>query len=182
MNSSKRSGKQWIIVQLSIAGEREDRVGVIIKSVRRILRVHDIDVFVPAISQDVRDDSETLFYMDGYIFVEYRDGVRYLKLHDTTFFSNVLCTPGTSKSSPRYHLLSDDDLEPLRSGLDSIKYSTLKVGDRVKVIKGHHKDVPGRITSVHEDNEHAQISVDLTSKKLLMSFPMTYLKKVEDDE
>jgi transcription antitermination factor NusG len=163
-----------VIVQLTSAGEREKRIPLITRSVHQILK-RKIDVFVPAISQTVRDDSQTMFFMDGYVFVKYEDNISYLKLQDTMYFSSVLCTGGTK--CPKYSLLEDFQLQPLRKGMDDLKQVNFKIGDKIKVIEGNYKNLVGRVSLVFEDKKSVQIAVDLASKKLLMDFPTTYLMK-----
>jgi transcription antitermination factor NusG len=168
---------KWVIVQLTPTGEREKRIPLIVKSVHQILK-KKLDVFVPAISQTVRDDSQTMFFMDGYIFIKYEENVPYLRLQDTMYFNSVLCTGGGR--NPQYSLLQDFQLEPLRKGMNDLKQVSFKVGQKIKVIEGNYKNLIGRVSLVFEDKKHVQIAIDLASKKLLMEFPTTYLTKVHE--
>jgi len=167
---------KWVIVQLTPAGEREKKIPLIVKSVHQILR-RKLDVFVPAISQTVRDDSQTMFFMDGYVFIKYEENVSYLRLQETMYFSSVLCTGGVK--NPRYSLLEDFQLQPLRKGMNDLKQVNFKIGDKIKVIEGNYKNLIGRITFIFEDKKSVQITADLASKPLLMDFPTTYLIKYE---
>lgn len=144
---------------------------------RKILRSADIRVFVPAVSQKVRDESQTFFFMDGYIFVEYRPGVPYLSLRDTAFFRDVLCNSTRSPNrEPSYSLLTDADLEPMRSGMQEMKCGSFKVGDSVRVVVGSYKNLRGEISVIY-DEQSVQVSVShLSSKRVLIDFPITYLK------
>jgi hypothetical protein len=185
MDSSGKLGgpRQWVIVQLTPTGEREERISVLSNSVNRILK-HKLEVFIPAISQTAREDSHTIAFMEGYIFVEYREDVPYLRLNETTFFSTVLCNSQRGGDrSPRYSLLDDTQLNPLREGMDNLKYGDFCIGDAVKVIKGSYKNLRGRVTSIMEDGDRGQIvqiTRDLLSKPLLLAFPITYLEKIDE--
>lgn len=128
--------------------------------------------------QTARDDSQTMFFMDGYIFIKYEDGTPYLRLQDTMYFSSVLCTGGSR--NPQYSLLQDFQLDPLRRGMNDLKQVSFKVGDKIKVIEGNYKNLVGRVSLIFEDHKNVQIAVDLSSKKLLMDFPTTYLIKVDE--
>lgn len=176
----ERTGsKKWVIVQLTPAGEREFRIPVLKKAVCRILK-RELEVFVPAISQSVREDSQTIAFMEGYIFIEYVPGVSYLKLQDTTFFSVILCNSQRGGGEPHYSLLDDSQLDPLRQGMDSMKYGDFQIGDRVRVVKGSYKNLIGRVTLIMKDGQNVQISADLLSKNLLMAFPTTYLEATDE--
>ena len=167
--------RKWVVVQLSHAGEREKNISALEKSVKRI--VGQLEVFVPAASQStkdgVRDDSNTMFYMDGYVFVEYRSGVNYGKLSDTTYFSSVLAV------GREYHLLNDSDINPLKKGVQKMKIGSFSEGDEVKVVKGTFKDLPGKVTIVYDGNEVVQVETGFLSKRMLIDFPSSYLKKSE---
>lgn len=185
MTSSDVSGQsvdglRWVIVELSSNGEREGDVDAIRSSVKKILGVGDIRVFIPAVSQQVRDDSQTLFFMDGYVFIEYRPGVSYLSLRDTAFFRDVLCNSTRAPGGvPSYSLLNDSDLDPMRSGLQEMKRGSFSIGDRVRVVTGSYKNLRGEVSLVYDD-QTVQLSVNhLDSKRLLIDFPSTYL--VADD-
>jgi hypothetical protein len=115
-----------------------------------------------------------MFYMEGYAFVRYDEGVPYLRLQETTYFRSVLCQPGP-RHKPRFSLLEDRALDPMRDGLRSIKFSEFSVDDDVKIVKGNYKNLPARVSMIYEDGETVQVYVDLRSKKILMDFPSTYL-------
>lgn len=167
---------RWVIVELSHNGEREGGIDAIKASIRKILRIKDLRIFIPAVSQQVRDDSQTLFFMDGYIFVEYRPGVRYVALKDVTFFREVLCNSIHSEgSTPSYSLLNDSDLDPMRDGLQEMKRGSFSIGDEVRVITGSYKNLRGIVSIVYNE-QTVQLSVShLDSKLLLIDFPSTYL-------
>jgi len=168
---------RWVIVELSLNGEREGDVNVIRSVARKILRSRDIRVFVPAVSQKVRDESQTLFFMDGYIFIEYRPGIPYLSLRDTVFFRDVLCNSTRSPNKePSYSLLTDADLEIMRSGMQEMKRRSFRVGDSIRVMVGSYKNLRGEISVVY-DEQSVQVSVShLSSKRVLIDFPTTYLE------
>lgn len=172
--------KKWVIIELSVVGEKEKDLSVIKKSVKRILG--DLDVFIPAVSENVRGERHTMFYMDGYIFVEYKSVVNYSKVNDTTYFRTVIYNPpvhGVKGSRKTFHTMDDLHLEPIRKGSEQMKLGNLKPGDVVKVIKGTYKNLEGKITEVYESNETAQIFVDLRSRKSFIDFPISHLEKVQ---
>ncbi|HED05456.1 MAG TPA: hypothetical protein ENI61_02085 [Ignavibacteria bacterium] len=167
---------KWVVVELSPNGEHDIDVETIKSIVRRILKVKDIRIFIPAMSKKVRDDSQTLFFMDGYIFIEYRDNVSYLLLRDTPFFNDVLCNTARSRNSiPSFSLLKDSDLDPMRDGIDEMQRHSFKIGDTVRVTIGSYKNLRGEISIVYNDHT-VQLSVNhLDSKRILIDFPTTYI-------
>jgi transcription antitermination factor NusG len=178
---------QWVTVQLSPIGERERDLSLIVKSVHHILRT-PVEVFIPAISQTVRDESETMFFMDGYIFVEFKPDIQYLKLQDTNYFTTVLCQTilVNGKRQQKYSLVQDKALDSMRSGMQSLKIAKYSVGNLVKIIKGGYKNLLGQVSIVYEGGQSVQVSVTasghhLRSKRVLIDFPVTYLVKVHGE-
>jgi transcription antitermination factor NusG len=170
--------RKWVVVGLSSAGERETNIKAISFAVRRILG-RDLEVFVPAVSKQARDDSHTLFYMDGYIFVEHMDGVPYTKLQDTAYFSLVLCSKRAGRVE--YSLVEDDVLDPLREGVKDLGVCKFLVNDRVRVIKGDFRNLHGNVRTVYDGGEVVQVDFSQRSKLLLIDFPVIYLQKVSDE-
>lgn len=169
---------KWVIVQLTTAGEREKNLALLVRSAQRIIGKPQ-EVFVPAISQKVRDESHTMFYMDGYVFVRFAEGVPYLRLQETTYFNQVLTKPGPERGRRIFCLLDDCDLAPMRRGMQDMKVGEYGEGQKVKIIKGNYKNLQAVVSYAHDDGEHVQVYVDLASKKILMDFPISYLVKVD---
>lgn len=175
-DSEGSNNKKWVIVQLTPAGEKEKDLNVFSRSIQRYLK-KPLEVFIPAVSQKVRQESRTTFYMDGYIFVIFEPNVNYLKLQDTPLFSSVLRAP--AKKQIIYHLLDDSQLNGMRAGMNAMRVHKLNIGDQVQVMHGVYKKLSGIISYVSDDGEHAQVYINLRSKKLLIDFPSSYLKKIE---
>lgn len=175
MPSSKDSSpsKKWIVVQLSQNGEREKNLKTLEKSVHRILR-STVEVFIPATSQKARNDVSTVFYMDGYIFVEFKSGVIYSKLNNSSNFEMVL-----QNSKTGYYLLDNAEIAPLQKGVRDMVVNTFEVGDTVKVLKGSFKNLTGIVSLIHDGGEQVQINLHLSSKPVLIDYPTSYLSKIE---
>lgn len=163
---------QWVVVQLSSNGEHEKSLDHIVRAVHRILKV-PLNVFIPAISEKVREDMQTMFYMDGYIFVEFRPGINYNKLNATNYFELVL-----KSNRENYALLSDDKIRPLKSGTDALKIGSFAKGDKVKVLKGTFKNLTGIISAVYDNGDKVQLNLQLSSKPVLMDYPSSYVVKI----
>jgi transcription antitermination factor NusG len=166
------------VVQLTSLGEREKNIDTIARAVRRILG--DVEVFVPAFIQKVREESHTMVYMDGYVFVRFAEGVNYLKLQETTYFKCVLCTPGAG-GKRTYHLLDNFVLDKMRDGVKSLKTQTADydISQDVRITKGTLKGLRGKVISVYEDGKKILVHVPLDSKPVLIEFPPTHLEKAE---
>lgn len=166
--------KKWVVVQLSPTGEKEKDLSILERSVRRYLG--KLEVFVPATKQitkdGVRDDSSTMFYMDGYIFVEFVEGINYGKLTDTTYFLSVLTT------NRKYHLLDDSVLSPMRAGVQQLKIRSFQKGDFVKVIHGSFKNLVGSVVMIDDVGEKVTVSSNTSSKPVLMEYHASYLQKI----
>jgi transcription antitermination factor NusG len=170
---------QWVIVQLSPTGEKETDMDILKRAAKRILRQEDIDMFIPAISQEFRDESQTLFFMEGYVFFRYMPGIPFLRLRDTAFFSDVLTTtPGSHGGEPEYALLEDSKLNHMRKGMDDLRVGEYVCGDTVRIIEGSYKNLKGTISVVYDKKQVVQVSVVLRSKQMLMDFPVTYLERI----
>ena len=168
---------KWAIVQLTSLGEREKNLALLTRSVQRILG-KTLEVFVPAVSQKVRDESQTMFYMDGYVFVKFEEGVNYQKLADTTYFSCVLTHISSVGGERRkaYSTLEDKEIAPMRVGMQNLKLGVFSEGQKVRIMKGSFKNLQAVVSYVHDGTETVQVYVNLRSKKILMDFPSSYLK------
>lgn len=166
---------KWVIVQLTQTGEKESDLDSIKRSVHRILGRKDLEVFIPAVSEDVRGESHTTFYMDGYIFVKFAEGVHFHKLQETNYFSSVLCS--VSQKKREYSFLYDKDLLPMKEGISNLQKNGLRVGQNVKVNKGEYKNLIGEVSFIYENGQDVQVYIGLRSKKILMDFPSSYLDK-----
>jgi transcription antitermination factor NusG len=172
---------KWVIVQLTPLGEREKNINLIVRSAHRILG-KQLEVFIPAVSQKVRDESQTMFYMDGYVFVSHVEGIPYLKLSDTMYFSSVLIQTTTINGVRKrtFSLLSDNDIAPMKAGMQTLKLGSFKEGQSVKIVKGNFKNLQAKVSYIHEGGESAQVHVKLRSKPILIDFPVSYLKAIEE--
>lgn len=174
ITSCPDSKVEWVIVSLSSNGERESNLEMIRKSVVRILKNQNLEVYVPAVSQTVRGESEIMFYMQGYIFIKHMDGVPYYRLRETQYFTDVLCTYLNRKI--RYKLLDNNSFLKIKNGVDNLRISSFVVGDEVFITKGDFKNLPGIVSCVY-DEEQVQVAISLRSKKLLIDSPSTYIQK-----
>jgi len=177
---------KWVIVELTFTGEREKNLSILKNSVQKILNTKS-DVFIPAVSQKVRNESHTVFYLDGYIFVKYEEGINYLKLQDTTYFKYVLHKivkdeRENEKARKRVMLtlLDDRELNPMRSGMEKLKTAKFMEDDDVKIIQGEYRGLQAKVVYLNENGETVQVKVDLKSKKLLFDFPSSYLIKINN--
>lgn len=174
MSSSTDSKNKWVVVSLSTVGERETNVKVIKNAVCSVLK-KDLPVFIPAVSKKARNESHTLFYMDGYVFVKYEAGVPYMNLQDTTYFNHVLNSGG------RYSLVCDDVLDPLKDKVKDLGICKFKIGDKVCVVKGEFKNLQGEIRTIYDGDETVQIDASQRSKPMLIDFPVIYIRKMSND-
>lgn len=171
--------KKWVIVQLSPMGEREKNLEMLKRAANKLLG-RPVDVFVPAISQKVREESQTLFYMDGYVFVEFFDGIAYNRLQDTQYFNCVLTQSSSSGDRRKiYSLLDDRELAPMRKGMQELKIVPFEDRQKVRIIQGNYKNLIAEVSFVHEGGETVQVYVNMRSKKVLMDFPASYLQKTD---
>lgn len=179
LNSVPVKFKKWVCIELTLAGEKEKRLHLLVKSVNQILRTTLLEVFIPAITQKVRDESSVLAYMEGYIFAEYKEILNYMRLQETNYFKLVLMRPSYEGRRKKmvYSLLTDMDMVSLRKGVDSLNSGNFKPGDIARVIKGNFKGLNAEVIEVI-DESIIQVYVDLKSKKTILDFPPTYLVKV----
>lgn len=169
---------KWAIVELTSAGEKEKKLSLLIKSIRHLLK-NKVDVFIPSISQKVRDESHIMPYLEGYVFVKHREGMNYSRVQDTMYFKSVLSksTDGTRKRV--LCLLEDKDLDQTRDGMKKAGNGFFKENESVKIIRGNYKNLIGQIIQSYEDGQHVQVYVKLASKQILLDFPVSYLVKHE---
>lgn len=174
----------WVIVALSQFGEKEKNLEAIKKSSLRLLR-RALEVFIPAKTIKVREEEQVNFYLDGYIFIKYEDGVDYTRLNDTPLFSNVLVKRLRNAKGERYFvycLVKDKELEPLRARMEAAPEPEFKIGDSILIRQGTYKNLQGVISSIYDDGKNCQIKVDLRSKCLLVDFPISYVTKTVKED
>jgi transcription antitermination factor NusG len=175
---------KWVVIELTFAGEREKDLNALKASAQKLLNCKS-EVFIPAIFQKVRNESHTIFYLDGYMFIKYEEGVNYLKLQETTYFKSILHKVvrdeyDKSKKRIMLTLLDDSDLNSMRSGMKKLQIASFQENDDVKIIQGEYKGLQAKVIYLHENGETVQVKVDLRSKKILFDFPSSYLMKMEN--
>jgi transcription antitermination factor NusG len=167
---------KWVVVQLSPLGEREKNPQLLTRVIQRTLG--SVDVFIPAVSEQAREESHTSFYMEGYIFIKYSDNVNFMRLQEIPYFKSVICDPvARRKGLIPYSLLDDSALRPMRTGMEAMKVRMIKANDRVRVNKGQYKNLTGTVIQVRPDGEAILVNVGLVSKPMLIEFPSSYLDK-----
>jgi transcription antitermination factor NusG len=153
-------------------GERENKPEAISRAVQHILG--QLDVFIPAVSEKRQAEEHTVYFMEGYVFVEYRPNIQYLKLLEIPFFKSVMCHRGErSGGEPSYSLLDDKVLDPIRTGMQEMKCRALKVHDHVRVNRGTYKNMHGVVDMIGPDG--VLVNAKLTSKPLKIEFPASWL-------
>lgn len=180
-NGEFNGGSKWVIVELSHAGEKEKDLNSIRRSARKILKSKDIDIFIPAITQVVREESHILAYMEGYIFILYDESISYLRLQETVYFKSVLTRPvvyNRYRNRQILSLLSDRELNPMRDGVERLNVRDFSPGEQIKIIKGNYRNLKAEVIQVYEDKKLVQVYVSLKSKQILLDFPSSYLERI----
>lgn len=160
---------------MSSAGEKEADLKAIARAARRILAAPDLEVFVPAVLQDARQDSHTTVYMEGYAFVQFVPGVQYSKLRETTYFRDVL--RDRSSGGPMYALLPDVQIRKMRAGMEKMNVVAFAVGDQVRILRGEFKNMRGTVSDVDPEKQTVTLSPNLKSKPMLVEYPFSFVKK-----
>lgn len=161
-------------MELTHAGEQEKDSDVLTRAIHRILK-SPLLVFVPSLSTDVREDSQILVYMDGYIFIEFREGIQYMRLRDTSYFNEVLCS--SRGNSPVYSLVDDLKLSVIKKDMESIRVVEYAVDDPVRVKSGTNRGLRGIVIGV--DDDIISVKHLTRSKPVLADYPTTYLEKIK---
>ncbi len=167
------SGRRWVVVGLTHAGEQEKDSKILARSVQRILG-RPLAVFVPSLSTDVRDDSQVLVYMDGYVFIEFFEGVQYIRLRETSYFNEVLCSSSRSHA-PVYSLIDDSEVTGIKENMESIRDVDFEEGMPVRVKSGTNRGLPGVVVMVEGDVITVQHQT--RSKPVIAEYKSTYLEK-----
>lgn len=169
INSSK-----WVAVQLSALGEREKNPVNIENLIHRCLG-KTVETFIPSVSLKRQDESQTLCYMEGYIFVGYHDGIDYLRLLNIPLFKDVLHTIRSGVVT--YNLIENAVLNPVRDGIENMQHAEFKIDTPVRISKGTFKNLLGTVSQVYDANT-VQVFVNLKSKQMLIDFPASYLENL----
>lgn len=169
---------EWVVVQLSSSGEKEKDIDLIYKSIYIALG-YKVDIFIPAVVQKAHEDSQTLRYMEGYVFIKYSPSIHYGKLNDRGFFSKVLCSFDSKKNKRSYHLLNNDVIDVMKKAVQDLKIREYVENDKVRVINGTYKNMTGVIGGVDYDKSIASVIFNFRSKKSIIEFPFSYLEKID---
>ncbi len=172
--------RKWVCVELSLTGEKEKNLDLVVRSARRILKNSKVEVFIPAISQQVRDESSVLSFMEGYIFIEHSSNLIYTRLQETTYFKSILMRQvfDGRRRIKELSLLRDKDLSVMRDGVETLNKGDFRSGEAIKIIKGNYKNLEAEIVQIYEDGKTIQVYVGLRSKKILLDFPASYMVRV----
>ncbi len=168
------SPKRWVVVELTHSGEQEKDSAALTRAIQRILG-RPLSVFVPSLSTDVRSDSQILVYMDGYIFIEFQEGVQYMRLRDTSYFNEVMCV--SRGSSPVYSLVNDAEINGIKENMESIRNVEFGLDDHVVVKSGTNRGMRGVVMDVQ--GYEVTVKHPTRSKPCLLSYKSTYLTKVD---
>jgi len=163
------------VVELTHAGEQEKNSQTLTKAVQRLLG-RPLAVFVPSLSTDVREDSQILVYMDGYVFVEFYEDIQYTRLRDTSYFNEVLCSSPAKGGPPVYSLIEDDRLNVIKKDMESIRVAEFAAGDPVKVKSGTNRGLPGIVLGVEDDVVTVQHLA--RSKPVIADYRTTFLENL----
>lgn len=165
--------KLWVTVELSYLGEKqlpEDLYTVLRKYIE-----DDLDVFIPAVSYQRKDNSMVICLMEGYAFIEGgRPAGYYLELESSPYIKRVLTR---DESSGRYlEYVQDKDIEVLRHNLEVQTIRTFETGDEVEVVEGSFKNLEGTILEVQDEKALVKIH-DLVSIKTIVELPLQFLMR-----
>ena len=164
----------WVAVQLSSLGEREKNPTNIENLIHRCLG-KTVEVFIPSVALKRQEESQTLCYMEGYIFVGHHDGIDYLRLLNIPLFKDVLHT--IRGGVVVYNLIDNAVLNPVRDGMENMQHAEFKIDTPVKIIKGTFKNLLGKISQVY-DASTVQIFINLKSKQMFIDFPASYVENL----
>jgi len=133
------------------------------------------EVFIPAVTSSIRDTHRTIYYIDGYMFIEYKHDINYNKILEYEVVEHILTDLGTRN----YSFISDKEIQKMKEEMD-IKIKNINrilAGDEVVVVSGTYKNIQGIVTKI--DGDTAYVEISLRSGDRIIDFPLNYLTKYD---
>ena len=170
--------KYWVTFQLSEKGEHllEEEPKIIENIIRKHLRS---PYFIPMYYNKSKTYENKIFLFRGYVFVEFceKEIPFYTTLSSTQYFVGPLLVNG------RIHLTPNKEIKKLQTKLNKIVSPVIKVGDKVLVLDGKHKNLQAIVTDYYPESERADLIVALKCMNIIVpKIPISCLKNITQEE
>lgn len=182
-SGDRRDNLSWAVLELTRAGENRAEDGTLNDALREALDTSpDHPIFVPSTAYMKDGLRVAVHLMEGYAFVA--TGIPEATLfgleRDCPYVKKVLASPGP-QGMPVLSVISDDDVEEMRSRLRDTIAKDIDIGMQVKINQGTYARLTGDVLDVEGDDAHVHIK--LRSFEVIRSIPKMFLEPVgEDDE
>jgi 5'-3' exonuclease/transcription antitermination factor NusG len=168
---------EWVVLELSSRGEREDPDQVR-SAISHALR--DAETFVPAAITQAGDDRVIHYLMDGYAFVKLdRQPTDYFKLEGTKYVQSVLVKPGVGSRHRRISTVTDTAILRMQDQIRQLVDQGIGVGDSVKITSGPYRNMRATVVEEIQEEGKVQVYIKLRSKQSLVTLPRSFLVVAE---
>lgn len=175
--SDSDSSKQWVILELSHLGEKENPKDLV-TLLQGDIGDKEVDIFVPSTSFHRRDNWVTICLMEGYIFI--RGGLSagfYFNLEDSAYIQRVL-----TRDEPHGRFLvyvPDSEVEDLKERLRTQTLRDFGEGDKIEIIEGAYESLEGTVLDFNPNTDRALVEIhELVSIETIVELPLQFLRKI----
>jgi len=145
--------RNWVCVVLSSAGEQIEFYEVLKREITELLGRPLLEIFYPA-SWDGVDFSEKTSLFDGYVFVEFREGVPYERLVGSDYILDVL-----TGQDGEFSLIDDGSVDQFKHQLRDETSFEVHPGQHVNISTGEFKSCKMSVVEVRPTGVTGEISI-----------------------
>lgn len=175
----QRDARNWVVLELTHAGQQKVEEGVLAGLLRTALRVDsEYPIFIPVITYVDAGSRVSMYWAEGYVFVA--SGLpesSYLNLERTKLYVKSVLT--TRQNGMRVlSVVSDAKVREIRTQLASKIASDVVAGMQVCVNDGMFNNLEGEVLCVEGEDAHVRIT--MRSLDLIAKIPRIFLTPPKD--
>lgn len=164
-----RDSRNWVVIELTRAGEEKVEDGSIASLIRGVLKVDaSYPVFVPSITYESGGRRTTIHLMEGYAFVAAGlPEVTYFKLEGRSAYIRKVLTTKSPSGMRVLSVIPDESVQEMRRQLSQQVSTDLVDGMHVVVTDGVYTNLDGEIVGFHGTDAHVRFvlrSLDLIAR------------------
>ena len=177
MTDSNTDKNQWVILELTNMGEKEDPEDLV-SLLRNDMGDKDVEVFIPSTSFYRRDNCVTICLMEGYIFLESGESAAfYFDLESSPYIQRVL-----TRDEPHGRFIvyvPEQEIKDLKSRLRKQAFRDFGEGDKVEIIEGAYENLEGTVIDFNPETDQALVDIkELVSIDTIVELPLQFLRKI----
>lgn len=176
-----RDKTTWVTLELTSLGEIKVEEGILTKILCKEMGVSQTHpIFIPTAQYDQNGRKISLHLMEGYVFIA--TGLEeqiYFDLEKTPYVEQVFSSMSPTSGLKTLQVISNQYIEEMRNSIRGMSCQSLKVGNRVLIVKGAYRLLEGSIVGF--EGENAYVSVVLRSLSVIVTLPKVFLDLLSEE-